>query len=83
MYEAGLKSICDDNVFEVQYEDFIRDEDVREGLAKVAGLSGRLHNKYELFKPWDSEKNIGIYRSCGAAHVKHVYSRLRSFCVDV
>ncbi|MGN5580813.1 hypothetical protein VF687_03125 [Stutzerimonas sp. Brlt_13] len=83
MYEGGLKSICEDNVFEVQYEDFIRDGDVREGLAKVAGLSGRLHNKYELFKPWDSEKNIGIYRSCDAAHVKYVYSRLRSFCVDV
>ncbi|WP_226686992.1 sulfotransferase [Stutzerimonas stutzeri] len=83
MYEGGLQKIDRDNVFEVQYEDFVRDEGVRVALAEAAGLLGRSHNKYEFFKPWDSESNIGIYRSCNAAHVKHVYSRLKSFCVEV
>ncbi|GEM_PF-2738734 len=83
MYEAGVGLIDRESIAEIQYEDFVRNEGVRVGLAERAGLGGRAHNRHAVFKPRESSINIGIYKFCNPVEVEVIKLRLKEFCGDL
>lgn len=51
-----------DNVWTVQFEDFVSSEDYRQDLARKLKLDPARQDRHTHFKPWESIKNIDNYK---------------------
>ncbi|WP_396442773.1 tetratricopeptide repeat protein [Limnospira sp. PMC 737.11] len=50
-------------VFKVQFEEFVLSETYRQELAQRAGLDLSTHEPHQHFKPWESKKNVYLHQT--------------------
>ena len=70
------------NVLSIGFEEFVRDRTVRNRLSCELSLAGTPVQKYKRFKPWQSARNVIIYKQYeDQKSIELIEERLREFCV--
>lgn len=71
-------------VTQVQFEEFVMSEKVREELARVAGLDISQQNRYSKFRPWESARNVMLHQEhTKRDEITKIEEALGEYCFEI